>query len=722
MNDRDGPTAPHPPPTPAVIGPTSFTVVEGETAVGTLRATDPDTPPADLVWSMAGGADRGHFTLGAGGVLAFAGTKDYEAPDDAGGDGTYELTVRVSDGTDDATATVRVSLSNRNEAPAADAGADQPDVEEGATVTLRGTGEDPDAGDALRYAWTQTDGAAVTLSAPSSVVTTFAAPTGLAGDAVLLFTLRVTDAGGLYAEDAVTVTVVAADVQTGPAVIGPTSFTVVEGETAVGTLRATDPDTPPADLVWSMAGGADRGHFTLGAGGVLAFAGTKDYEAPDDAGGDGTYELTVRVSDGTDDATATVRVSLSNRNEAPAADAGADQPDVEEGATVTLRGTGEDPDAGDALRYAWTQTDGAAVTLSAPSSAVTTFAAPTGLVGDAVLLFTLRVTDTGGLYAEDAVTVTVLAGVLTGGICERTAQVRDAIVGLIPGVRTCSAVTDADLAAVRGTLNLNRIGISSLRSGDFSGLTGLRTLLFVRNPLTALPADIFSGLVSLATLRLHTNELDSLPSNLFNGLGTLDILDLEFNNLTTVPSGLFDGLNLRFLGLEGNQFRTLPAGVFDSLGGGDLVLDLSHNGLTTLGGGEFATLDNLVELDLAYNQLQALPRGVFAGLTSMSSLYLNRNPGADFTFSMTVERVPSTNRVVVVVPEGAPFDMTTTISASGGVLPAGVSTVTVPVGRTRSDEIAITPLDGTTVSLGAAPAVPRLFDGIKTSVGNPITF
>ena len=162
--------------------------------------------------------------------------------------------------------------------------------------------------------------------------------------------------------------------------------------------------------------------------------------------------------------------------------------------------------------------------------------------------------------------------------------------------------------------------------------------------------------------------------------------------------------------------------MFDSLGGGDLVLDLSHNGLTTLGGGEFATLDNLVELDLAYNQLQALPRGVFAGLTSMSSLYLNRNPGADFTFSMTVERVPSTNRVVVVVPEGAPFDMTTTISASGGVLPAGVSTVTVPVGRTRSDEIAITPLDGTTVSLGAAPAVPRLFDGIKTSVANPITF
>ena len=220
-------------------------------------------------------------------------------------------------------------------------------------------------------------------------------------------------------------------------------------------------------------------------------------------------------------------------------------------------------------------------------------------------------------------------------------------------------------------------------------------------------------------------EKRALVGNLtmpFDGLATVDILDLEFNNLTTLPSGLFAGLNLRFLGLEGNQFRTLPAGVFDSLGRGNLVLDISHNGLTTLRGNVFANLDNLVELDLAYNQLQTLPQGVFAGLTSMSSLYLNSNPGADFTFTMTVERVANTNKVVVVVPLGAPFDMTTTISATGGQLPVGVSTVTVRVGQTRSDEIAITPLEGTTVSLGAAPAVPRYYDGITIAVGNPITF
>ena len=309
-----------------------------------------------------------------------------------------------------------------------------------------------------------------------------------------------------------------------------------------------------------------------------------------------------------------------------------------------------------------------------------------------------------------------------GGICDRTALVRDAIVDLIPGVHTCSAVTDADLAAITATLNLNRTGISSLRSGDFSGLGSLRSLLLAGNQLTALPADIFSGLVGVRTLRLHGNELDSLPANVFDGLASVDILDLEYNNLTTLPSGLFAGLNLRFLGLEGNQLRTLSAGMFDSLGG-RLTLDLSHNQLAALQDSVFASLD--VEwLDLANNSLQTLPAGVFSGLTSLDSLFLENNPGADFSFTMTIQRVPNTHKVVVVVPEGAPFDMTTTISATGGTLPDAVSEVTVPVGRTRSAEIAVTPLDGTTISLGAAPAVPSSFrfKGFATAVGDPITF
>ena len=62
------------------------------------------------------------------------------------------------------------------------------------------------------------------------------------------------------------------------------------------------------------------------------------------------------------------------------------------------------------------------------------------------------------------------------GICDRTEQVRTAILAQNISTDTCSAVTHADLAALTGTLNLTVAGIASLRSGDFSGLVTLEGL------------------------------------------------------------------------------------------------------------------------------------------------------------------------------------------------------------------------------------------------------
>ena len=184
---------------------------------------------------------------------------------------------------------------------------------------------------------------------------------------------------------------------------------VQEGATFVGLLMATDEDTVQGGLTWSVHGGADSSHFTLTPVGLLSFASAKDFEEPEDADRDGRYEITVEVTDGTNSATGDVRAILLNRNEAPEASAGPDQVGIAGGATVTLSGTGTDPDSGDTLGYGWTQTGGTTVALSAPGAASTTFTAPTGLSGDETLRFTLRVSDARGLYAEDTVEVTVVA-------------------------------------------------------------------------------------------------------------------------------------------------------------------------------------------------------------------------------------------------------------------------------------------------------------------------
>ena len=195
-----------------------------------------------------------------------------------------------------------------------------------------------------------------------------------------------------------------------PEVTGPRAFTVREGDTVVATLSATDADTDAADLTWSIpagaAGGADRDRFTLTPAGVLSLSQGKDFELPDDADGDGSYRVTVQVSDGALTATADVTVVLANINEPPTANAGQDQ-SVDAGTSVTLHGSGSDQDAGDTLTYIWTQTGGTVVALSDAAASSLTFTAPDEVSGAIALTFTLRITDAGGLHDEDAVTVTV---------------------------------------------------------------------------------------------------------------------------------------------------------------------------------------------------------------------------------------------------------------------------------------------------------------------------
>ena len=183
--------------------------------------------------------------------------------------------------------------------------------------------------------------------------------------------------------------------------------------TAVTELAASETGTG-GTASWSIpdgtAGGADGAAFALTAEGVLSLRAAKDFEAPDDADGDGTYEVTVAMREGAQTATAALLMTLTDVNEAPVAKASAAPGKVREGVEVTLDGRAStDPDAGDTLSHAWTQADdgGPRVTLSDASAAQPVFTSPSDLAAETGLGFTLRVTDAGGLYSEDAVTVTV---------------------------------------------------------------------------------------------------------------------------------------------------------------------------------------------------------------------------------------------------------------------------------------------------------------------------
>ena len=220
--------------------------------------------------------------------------------------------------------------------------------------------------------------------------------------------------------------------------------------------------------------------------------------------------------------------------------------------------------------------------------------------------------------------------VVQEGVCDRSAEVRDAL----RGSRECWAPSVGDLAG-RGYLDLRGRGIASLRERDLLGLSGLRVLHLHGNRLAELPEGLFAGLGSLERLRLDGNLLAALPAGLFEGLGRLSSLDLSGNRLSGLPSELLSGA------------------------------------------------PSLSRLDLSGNRVESLPAGFFEGLSGLAELSLLDNPGAPFTLTMNLARTdaepwaPGPAAVAARVREGAPFALSAGLAVRGS---AELSTETARIG------------------------------------------
>ena len=244
-------------------------------------------------------------------------------------------------------------------------------------------------------------------------------------------------------------------------------------------------------------------------------------------------------------------------------------------------------------------------------------------------------------------------------ICDRTAQVRDAIMAAIDGVSDCAEVTTTQLASVTGTFNLEDDNIQSLKPGDFSGLTALDKLWLNDNDLTSLPDDVFSDLEALKSLDLHDNALSALPDDVFSGLTKLTFLSLSRNALSALPDAdVFSDLTaLESLNLSRNTLSALPAGVFSGLTK-LTFLSLSRNTLSALPDADvFSDLTALESLYLYDNALTALPDGVFSGLTKLKLLWLYDNAleslRADVFSDLTaLEKLRLNNALTSLLPAG----------------------------------------------------------------------
>ena len=289
---------------PAITG-TALTVAENQTAVAALAASDADGD--ELTWSIpsgtAGGADAAQFTLTAAGVLAFKEAKDYENPDDADGDGDYELTVQVSDGHNPVTAALTVTLTDV--VPEVTIAADAGQATEGDTVAYTVT-RSGDLTGALSVTVTVSEAGGAVLSsgeagarqvAFSGTAATAAVSVATVDDAVdepdATVTATLTAATGytVGADNAAAVTV--ADDET-----APTAIALTTAPTSVGEDDSATEVTVTATLGGSVTL-ASATEVTVSVGGGSATSGT-DYTAVAD------FTLTIAATDSTGTGTFTL--------------------------------------------------------------------------------------------------------------------------------------------------------------------------------------------------------------------------------------------------------------------------------------------------------------------------------------------------------------------------------------------------------------------------------
>ncbi len=350
-------------------------------------------------------------------------------------------------------------------------------------------------------------------------------------------------------------------------------------------------------------------------------------------------------------------------------------------------------------------------------------------------------------------------------VSERTASVRDAIVAAVPDVTDAANVTDVHLAAIT-SLNLRSTGITSLYSGDFTGMNGLTNLNLYGNVLSSLPNNIFEGLTSLTSLRLGGNSVEpitlivSLQQVSANQYQTVIPTGAPFDivvpidgasstTMVTIPKGSVNSVS--FTEMDGAivNIGTLPSIPVNHFGyvlakstlctrstqvvemitasvpgvthcrnvseiqlAGITSLNLSNKAITSLKSDDFSGMLSLTNLDLRNNQLSSLPEGIFKGLTSLNHLNLSGNSVSPLPLPVTLQKVGE-KQIRAFVPTGAPFNITLQITVENGFIDA--DNITIPKGSVSSQYLPLirtaNTIEAVTVDIETVPSLPSMHSG-----------
>ena len=323
-----------------VSGPDHISREENTTGVvATFTAIDPEGSP--LAWSVEG-VDYEAMRINARGELSFNVPPDYDQPADMQRANPYHIEVIARDEVNESALPVTIQVTNVDEAPVL-SGEAHVTLEENSGVFVGCYGAaDPERAEVTWKALSGLDGTKFELidgTDPCTRELRFKEPPDFDAradsnrDNRYQVTLNTSDKASAGKPGSLAVTVTLTDVDEPPVITGPASVDFDENATGtVATYSALDPE---AGTVALRLIGSDSDDFSF-TDGVLRFDSPPNFEDPDDAGGNNTYEVIVEARDALDTATQDVTVNVTNVDEAGGLTLSSQQPQVGTELTATL--------------------------------------------------------------------------------------------------------------------------------------------------------------------------------------------------------------------------------------------------------------------------------------------------------------------------------------------------------------------------------------------------
>ncbi len=570
----------------------TYTIPEN-TPIGTIfgsevTLTDQDDTRESLSITLTG-SDSSAFSIADGIVGKFETQQAF----DFGTKSVFRVTIRAEDSsgaTDTLPVVIRITNidENVNNAPVFTGGASATreiaeNTDANTDIGLPFSASDPDS-DPLSYSLGGTDAASFSIVTTSEQSGQLKTKNALDHETKGTYSVEVIASDGELSTS-IQVTITVTDVNDPPVFpVESVTYSIPENTTSgqiVGTpVLATDQD---GDFVLYVESGPneDWNGFTLNThtGQLLTRISSYDFETKP------TYTLTITARDrhsATDTLAVTINITeaVNGANRAPTAvgsiPAQTMQSD-DSALLLTVSSYFTDPD-GDNLTYTASSSNSGVATASVSGAQVSISAVA---VGTATITVTAN-DESLSVTQTISVTVTAATVELTYPVSGRTQQVQDAIVAAVDGIDSAADVTATHLAAIT-ELNLEDESISSLKTGDFEGLTALTSLFLGDNSISDI--SVVSGLTKLTHLSLEDNSISDI--SVISGLTSLTWLSLSGNSISDISavSGL---TTLTSLFLSGNSISDISAvsgltSLTELWLGGNSIIDISAvSGLTKL--------------------------------------------------------------------------------------------------------------------------------------------